>query len=379
MTKIYAALVAVLLVLVAASPTAAQTPPAAPAPERTTAISGYMDFHFNKREFEDGRIDFHRFVLLITHRFSDRIRFVSELELEHALVEGLEEAGELELEQAYVDFLLSRRFNVRAGMLLVPVGIINERHEPPTFYGVERPFVDTFIVPTTWFDAGAGVHGELGRGWRYRAYVMAPLNALEFTAEEGLRGGIQKGSEANIGRPAVTGRLEYVGVPGLTAGASFWTGRTGFEFRPRFDVPVSLGEADIRYSRDRLELRGQFAQVAISNADLLNDAMGRAVGVDPNVARTLRGFYGEAGYRVISGASYGELGLFARYENFDTQFGMPNGYLPLKELDRDALVFGATYWPDPDIALKVDYSGVRSGNSTIREPNSFNIGLGWWF
>ena len=140
-----------------------------------------MDFHFNKREFEDGRLDFHRFVLLITHRFSDRIRFVSELELEHALVEGLEEAGELELEQAYVDFLLSRRFNVRAGMMLVPVGIINERHEPPVYYGVERPFVDTVIVPTTWFEVGAGVHGELGRGWRYRAYVMSPLNAREFS------------------------------------------------------------------------------------------------------------------------------------------------------------------------------------------------------
>jgi hypothetical protein len=377
MTNTRAAFAAVVLLLWLPAAPAAQAP--APAPERTTAISGYMDFHFNKREFEDGRLDFHRFVLLITHRFSDRIRFVSELELEHAVVEGLEEGGELELEQAYVDFLLTRRFNVRAGMLLVPVGIINERHEPPTFYGVERPFVDTFIVPTTWFDAGAGVHGELGRGWRYRAYVMAPLNALEFTAEEGLRGGVQKGSDSNIGRPAVTGRLEYVGMPGLTVGASFWTGRSGFEFRPRFDVPVSLGEADVRYSRDRLELRGQFAQAAITNADLLNDAMGRAVGVDPNVARTLRGFYGEAGYRVISGASYGELGLFARYENFDTQFKMPNGYLPLKELDRDALVFGVTYWPDPDIAVKADYSGVRSRNSSIREPNSFNIGLGWWF
>ena len=259
-------------------------------------------------EFEDGRLDFHRFVLLITHRFSDRIRFVSELELEHALVEGLEEAGELELEQAYVDFLLSRRFNVRAGMMLVPVGIINERHEPPIYYGVERPFVDTVIVPTTWFEVGAGVHGELGRGWRYRAYVMSPLNAREFSAEEGLRGGRQKGSDTNIGRPAVTGRLEYVGVRGLTVGASFWTGRSGFEFRPRFDVPVKLGEADVRYSRDRLELRGQFAQVAISNAGLLNDAMGRAVGVDPNVASALRGFYGEAGYRVISGASYGDVG-----------------------------------------------------------------------
>ena len=361
------------------STAAAQAAPPAPAPERTTAISGYMDFHFNKREFEDGRLDFHRFVLLITHRFSDRIRFVSELEVEHALVEGLEEAGELELEQAYVDFLLSRRFNVRAGMMLVPVGIINERHEPPVYYGVERPFVDTVIVPTTWFEVGAGVHGELGQGWRYRAYVMSPLNAREFSAEEGIRNGIQKGSNTNIGRPAVTGRLEYVGVRGLTAGASFWTGRSGFEFRPRFEVPVTLGEADVRYSRDRLELRGQFAQVAISNAGLLNDAMGRAVGVDPNVASALRGFYAEAGYRVISGASYGDVGVFGRYENFDTQFKMPGNYRPLKEFDRDALVFGVTYWPDPDIALKADYAGMRSKNSTIREPNSFNIGLGWWF
>jgi hypothetical protein len=380
MTKCAPALLTGLCVaLLLPATAAAQAPPPAPPPERTTAISGYMDFHFNKREFEDGRLDFHRFVLLITHRFSDRIRFVSELELEHALVEGLEEAGELELEQAYVDFLLSRSFNVRAGMMLVPVGIINERHEPPTYYGVERPFVDTVIVPTTWFEVGAGVHGELGRGWRYRAYVMSPLNAREFSAEEGLAGGRQKGSNTNIGRPAVTGRLEYVGVAGLTVGASFWTGRSGFEFRPRFDVPVKLGEADVRYSRDRLELRGQFAQVAIGNAGLLNDAMGRAVGVDPNVARALRGFYGEAGYRVISGASYGDVGVFARYENFDTQFKMPTEYLPLKELDRDALVFGVTYWPDPDIALKVDYAGVRSKSSTIREPNSFNIGLGWWF
>jgi hypothetical protein len=357
---------------------AAQTAQAGP-PERTTDISGYMDFHFNKHELEDGRLDFHRFVLLITHRFSDRIRFVGELELEHALVEGLEEAGELELEQAYVDFLLSRRFNVRAGMLLMPIGIINERHEPPNYYGVERPFVDTVIIPTTWFEVGAGVHGEVGRGWRYRLFIASPLNAREFSAGEGLRGGRQKGADTNIGRPATTGRLEYVGTRGLTVGASFWTGRSGFEFRPRFDVPVSLGEADVRYSRDRLELRGQFAQVAISNAGDLNDAMGRAVGVDPNVASALRGFYSEAGYRVISGASYGEVGVFARFENFDTQFRMPGDHLPLREFDRDALVYGVTYWPDADIAVKMDYSVVRSKNSTIIAPNSFNIGLGWWF
>jgi hypothetical protein len=357
---------------------AAQTPAAA-ASERDTAVSGYMDFHFNKFEFEDARLDFHRFVLLLTHNFSDRIRFVGELELEHAFVEGLEEAGELELEQAYVDFLLSRRFNVRAGMMLVPVGIINERHEPPVYYGVERPFVDTFIIPTTWFEVGAGVHGEVGQGWRYRAFVMSPLNAREFSAEEGLRGGRQKGSDTNIGRPALTGRLEYLRIRGLTVGASFWTGRSGFEFRPRFEVPVSLGEFDVRYSRNRLELRGEFARAAISNAGELNDALGRAIGVDPNVASALRGYYGEAGYRIVSGRSGGDVGLFARYERFDTQFRMPAGYVPLQQFNRNAVVIGGTYWPDPDIAVKFDYSIVRSPSTVIAAPNSLNVGLGWWF
>ena len=365
--------------LLAPTRAAAQTAQPAAAAERRTDISGYMDFHFNKHELEDGRLDFHRFVLLVTHSFNDRMRFVSELELEHAFVEGLEEAGELELEQAYVDFLLSRRFNIRAGMVLMPVGIINERHEPPIYYGVERPFVDTVIVPSTWFDAGAGVHGELGRGWRYRAFITSPLNAREFSAEEGLRGGRQKGSDANIGRPATTGRVEYVGIPGLAAGASFWTGRSGFAFRPRFDVPVTLGEADVRYSRDRLELRGQFAHVSIANAGELNAALGRTVGVDPNIASALRGAYAEASYRIVSGAASGDVGLFARYENFDTQFRMPDGYLPLKEFDRDALTIGLTYWPDADIALKFDYSAVRNQSTTIKAPNSFNIGLGWWF
>ena len=167
------------------------------------------------------------------------------------------------------------------------------------FYGVERPLVDTVIIPTTWFDAGAGVHGEVGRGWRYRALMMAPLNAAEFDADEGIRGGRQKGSEANAGRVALTGRVEYVGHPGLTAGLSFWSGRSGFEFRPAFDVPVHVVEADGRYSRDRLELRAQYAQVSIDNADQLNDLGLLRTGVSPNVARQLRGFYLEGGYRVV--------------------------------------------------------------------------------
>ena len=366
-----------LLLLLTALPALAQdaTPRSAP----RTNLSGYMDFHYNKPEFGDGVLDFHRFVLLVTHSFSDRIRFVSEVEIEHALVEGGEEKGELELEQAYVDFLLHRSFNVRAGMMLMPVGIINERHEPPVYYGVERPFVDTVIVPTTWFETGAGIHGEVGRGWRYRAYVTAPLNAAEFSAEDGLAEGKQKGSEANAGRIATTGRLEYVGVRGLTVGASWWNGRSGFEFRPRFDVPVKLAEADARYSRNRFEGRLQFAQVWIDNAELLNDALTRRVGVDPNIARVLRGFYAEGGYRFIEGARFGDAGGFLRYENFDTQYRMAGSGIGLPQLDRDAWVFGATYWPDPDIAIKADYSVVRNRSAFIQAPNSFNLGLGWWF
>ena len=377
-SKVLVQAVHLLLLVLLSAPVFAQATQKAPEPPRT-ALSGYMDFHFNNPEFSDAQVDFHRFVLLVTHSFSERIRFVGELELEHAVVEGLEEKGELELEQAYVDFLLSRSFNVRAGMMLMPIGIINERHEPPVYYGVERPFNDTVIIPTTWFEAGAGVHGELGRGWRYRAFIVAPLDAAEFSAEEGLREGRQKGSEANVGRPAVTGRVEYVAVRGLTLGASGWSGRSGFQFRPVFDVPVSLAEVDGRYSRRRLELRGQFSQVWIDNAGQLNEALALRVGVKPNIARVLRGFYGEAGYRAISNAAFGDVGAFVRYENFDTQFRMPTGYVGLPQFDRDAWVVGATYWPDPDVAVKFDYSLVRSRSSVVQVPDSFNVGLGWWF
>ena len=219
---------ALALSLVTAIPAAAQTTGADPGFPSTGPLSGYMDFHLNKPDGEPAVIDFHRFVLLLSHAFSPRLRFVGELDLEHAFVEGLEESGELELEQAYVDFLLSRRVNIRAGMVLVPIGIINERHEPPVYNGVERPFVDTVIIPSTWFEAGAGVHGTLGRGFRYRAYALAPLNALEFSADEGIRGGRQKGSQADVRNVAFAGRLEYLGLRNLTLGASVWTGESSF-------------------------------------------------------------------------------------------------------------------------------------------------------
>ena len=359
---------------------AGQAPAASDGPSSqpvTGPLSGYMDFHYNNRQHEDAVLDFHRFVLLFSHSFSDRIRFVAELELEHAVVSD-ETEGELELEQAYVDFLITRGFNVRAGMLLVPVGIINERHEPPVFHGVERPFVDTVIIPTTWFDTGVGVHGEVGPGVRYRAYAMATLDAFGFSAEEGLRGGRQKGAESNARSLAGTGRIEYVGTPGLVLGASVWSGETGFNTL-RFGTSLTLVEFDGRYRLGELEARGQYAHGFLEGTDELNRAVQRTTGVSPNVAEEIRGFYLEGSYFILPHAAPRELAAFLRYENFDTQFDMPAGFHPLEQFDRDAWVFGLTYFPDPDVAVKLDYTVLRSQSAVVDAPNSLNLGLGWWF
>jgi len=243
---------------------------------------------------------------------------------------------------------------------------------------VERPFVDTVIIPTTWFDAGFGVHGTLRRGFRYRAYAMAPLDATAFTAEEGIRGAAQHGSEAVVRNLALTGRLEYVGIRGLQAGVSFWRGDTGFDV-PRIDVKTGLYELDARYSRDRLEARGQYAHVFISGAAALNDSLTRLTGIDPGVAEQIRGFYLEGAYRVLPRTFPHDAAVFARYENFDTQFRMAEGAVKLPQFDRDAWVVGATYWVDPDVAIKFDYSHVRSQSTVLPSPRSINVGLGWWF
>ena len=348
--------------------------------EGVPTLSGYMEVHLNKEQDLPTQADLHRFVLMVGHTFTDRLKFWSEVEVEHAFVEGAEESGEVAIEQAYVDLMVHRRFNLRAGMVLIPVGIVNERHEPPTFHGVERTFVDTVIVPTTWRDTGLGAFGDLGRGFSYRAYLVPGLDATGFTAEEGIKDGRQQGGLADASDPAVTARLEYRQA-GLTAGGSVWSGGSGFGLiRLDIETPtVTVGSLDARYRRGRHELRGQWSMVSIGGAGDLNRALQLQSGNSPNIASRLLGAYGEVATRVSPDAWTHELVAFGRYELFDTQNKMPDGFLPIEELRRSAIVIGATYFPDPDVAFKFDVSRERNKSEGVRGPWRVNFGVGWWF
>jgi hypothetical protein len=133
----------------------------AASPLARTHLGGYGELHYNNLDSKHD-MDFHRFVLYLGHDFTDRVRFVSEIELEHSLAgdgtvpNGTKpKPGELELEQAYVEFDLAAGQQAKAGLFLVPVGILNETHEPTTFYGVERNPIESNILPTTWWEGGA--------------------------------------------------------------------------------------------------------------------------------------------------------------------------------------------------------------------------------
>jgi hypothetical protein len=346
--------------------------------ETRLPVSGYMDAHFNKNSGEPGRADFHRFVLLFGHSFSDRIKFWSELELEHSLVEGGEELGEVALEQAYLDLLIKPWLNVRAGMILSPVGIVNERHEPPSFNGVERPFVETLIIPTTWREMGIGLTGDLGRGFRYRTYMMSALDPLGFNAESGITEGRRSGFEAAFRNPAFAGRLEYAGVRRLTLGLSAYTGIASNEelgVTPR----VSIGSVDGRYRYRRFDFRALFANTWTSRTRELNEALERRIGFNGNVARMMRGYYLEPAVHILPRRMRNDVILFARYEKYNTQHRMASGLLPLDEFNRRSIVSGVTYKPNADVAIKFDYVFNRNASSVVRPVNALNLGFGWWF
>jgi len=311
----------------------------------------------------EATIDLRRFVLFFGHNFSDRLRFYSEFEVEHA-VSSAGDRGEAEVEQAYLDGLVSRRISLRGGLMIMPVGIINVYHEPPTFNGVDRPAVDTYVVPTTWREPGVGIFGELREGVRYQLYVVNGFDANGFTAESALREGHQEAQFAHAGDWGGVARLDWEPRLGTIFGGSAYYATSGNSLTSTVGkVPVTLLEADARTRVGGFTARAEVAFLFIGDAAGLDAAQrdaavaAGAAAPDP-VASQSRGGYVEAGYdmlRVLAPGSDQSVTLFGRFDYADTQASVPAGFVANPAFRRTIYTAGLTYRPIMQIALKLDY------------------------
>jgi len=338
------------------------TPPQSEKASKTT-IGGYGELHYNNLDADDpGRdvemLDLHRFVLFFGHEFNDRTRFYSEVEVEHAFAAGEDDApGEVEIEQAYVEFDLRKDLYARAGVFLIPVGILNETHEPTTFYGVERNDVESIIVPSTWWEGGAALTGRFGSGWNWDLAYTSGL-AIPTTGGDAfrVRSGRQKVAEANASDGAITGRLRYVGIPGLQAALT-----VQYQIDPS-QVPNdgldsgTLVEAHIDYQRNGFGLRALYARW-----DFTGDAV-EAAGADRQT-----GWYIEPSYRLND-----KIGFYTRYENVDAA----------RASDQfDQWEVGLNWWPMENVVIKFDYRDRSHdlGTESGRDFTGFDIGIGYAF
>ena len=329
-----------------------------------SAIGGYGELTLNAPLGDspgNAVIDLRRVVLFFGHNFTEKLRFYSELEIEHA-VSSAEDQGEVEVEQAFIDALLHQKLNLRGGLILVPVGIVNVYHEPPTFNGVDRPDVDQFIIPTTWREPGIGIFGELTPTLRYQFYVMNGLNANGFTAEATLREGHQEAQFAHAGDVAAVLRLDWEPKAGYVVGFSAYGGTSGNSLANQVgNVPVGLFELDSRWRHNGWSTRAEIAFLFIGDTSALNGALTPTPPMTNDalpIPSAAWGGYAEIGYdvlRLLRPGSDQDVTLFGRLDFVDTQLSVPSGYMARSELRRTTPTVGLTYRPIPQIALKLDY------------------------
>jgi len=360
------------------------------------SIGGYGELLMGQ-VVDDGNntVDTQRVVLYFGYKFTDRIIFNSEIEFEHASTEDNVQGdeGSVSVEFALLDFLLIQELNLRGGLLLAPFGIINEVHEPTTFFGVFRPLTERFIIPTTWRENGLGIFGDfnLNRAGSlsYKAYVMNSFNARGFTASSN-RGIRTNGTESLFNDVAFVSRIEYDPLPYLTIAGSIFLGNTGQN--ATIDNPESpfngqkvkgffqMYEGDVQFQYMGFEGRGLFVYTTLDDAARIN-ALNGFTG-DESVGEDQWGYYVEGGYNVLSlvnatGQYFQYLAPFVRWDQFDTQAKVPSGFERNPANDRKDITIGLNYKPIPQVVVKAEYQWLdnNAGDST----NQFNFGLGYVF
>jgi hypothetical protein len=342
------------------------------------SLGGYAEiFYRNEREDFGGAdpaddSDLYRVVLYLGYRFTPKIVFNAEIEFEHQ--------NEIHVEFAYLDFHLSKAMGVRAGNVLVPIGFVNELHEPPFFHGVFRPEIEQRLIPTTWNENGVGLHGELGPVG-YKAYLLVGLNATNgrVAADTWLRGARTAGGRS----PAE----DFAGVLNLrtelgpvSLGGTLYAGRAGQGKEvagEEVEASVFLGEAHARLLWRGLEARAIYAVGTLGDADLVSEAA--AIG-DPTrvIGSRVQGGYAEVAYDVLGRlwADGGQaLSPFVRYERYDLHDEVPGGGVRNPAYDVDAWTVGIGYKPIPTVALKADWSRREAASGAVGETVNLGVGL----
>ena len=355
-------------------------------------IGGYGQLDFNQplndTAQSNGILDVHRLVILMGYQFNEKVSFVSELEMEHVV--------EVFVEQAYINYKVVSPFSIRAGLMLIPMGIINEYHEPPTFNGVERPNLDNAIVPTTWREIGAGFTGTLDYlSLKYQAYLVNGFlgynGAGTLRGSDGFRKGRQKGAESTMSSPNYSAKLDFYGITGLKIGASAYVGETQstlYHGLLNLDTTGALARADssvvgltmlgldFRYQYKAVGIRGQLIKATISNTEEYNTFTGKDLGA------SMLGYYGEISYDVLSifkKDAKEKIILFGRYEYYDTHNEVTKETIKNDSYARTDITFGVNYKVSEGAVFKADYQLFDNKGNNKTPAKQFNLGVGVWF
>jgi len=315
-----------------------------------TKIGGYGELHYNNIDSQK-TIDFHRFVLFASHEFTNKLRFFSELEIEHVVASSdPDDSGEVELEQAYIEYDVSGNITMKAGMFLVPVGIINETHEPPAFYGVERNPVEKNIIPVTWWEGGAALNYKVIPGLSVDFALTSGLNVGD---DYKIRGGRQQVMEANADSLAFTSRVKYTAINGLELAATVQYQQDLKQSAVGVDkADATLVELHSIYQIDNFTLKALYARWDINGAEA------KALGRDQQT-----GWYVEPSYKFNE-----KFGIFARYAEYDNNAG------DNADTSKDQTNLGINYYLHENVVLKADWEEHGGSNK-----NGFNLGVGYQF
>lgn len=319
-------------------------------------------------------LDLLRAVVYFGYKWNDRFLFNSEIEFEHATTgDG---TGEVAVEFAHVDYLARPELSLRAGLLLVPMGFVNELHEPTVYLGAKRPDSERVILPSTWRENGFGLFGEAGK-LSYRAYAVTGFQAEGFTAG-GLRGGRQQGAKAIAEDWGLVARLDYLPIPGLTLGASGYLGDSGQGLRDGagdIGVGVTIFEGHGEWRWRGLELRALVTQAELDDVARLNGELGLTGAA--SIGERLTGSYLQLGYDVLAGRGDHQLVPFVRVERYDTQDRVPAGFTRNGANDVDSLTLGLAWKPFEQFVIKADFQNYDNAANT--GIDQFNVSLGYVF